>query len=213
MGIVLIIVFILQAERHFLGGSQVRIGPNKVAILNLKLMKKEHIFLCFSSIISFFLYLYNYILVFFTLYFFFFCFDYSGVFLMCVMGVSVFPIMMSGIFRGVYSFLAGLRSICQSYSYEIAFSLYFLIFLAFNSGYFDLHTAPFDFTEYEKEYANLLYFCFFSMNFFKCYSCFSSFARRAYLRFRYDKFVSKLFFAYWVLFFWVFLFLFYACLV
>nr|ASS35174.1 NADH dehydrogenase subunit 1 [Thelazia callipaeda] len=195
LGVILMIVFILQGvafmvllERHFLGGSQVRIGPNKVgwnglvqAILDgLKLMKKEHVFLCFSTVISFFfvpvLSFMVMIMFWFSLpyIFSFFSFEYSGIFFMCVMGISVFPIMMSGILSGgKYSFLAGLRSSCQSYSYEIAFSLYFLIFLVFNSGYclylsfnfcfflfflpffclvlIDLHRAPFDFTECESE--------------------------------------------------------------
>lgn len=58
------ILFILQAvafltllERHFLGGAQCRVGPNKVGYSGLlqamfdglKLFKKEQLILCFSS--------------------------------------------------------------------------------------------------------------------------------------------------------------------
>nr|YP_003875473.1 NADH dehydrogenase subunit 1 [Chandlerella quiscali]ADL39031.2 NADH dehydrogenase subunit 1 [Chandlerella quiscali] len=195
LGLFVMIIFILQAvafltllERHFLGGSQCRIGPNKVgysgifqAVFDgLKLIKKEQLFLCYSSWFSFlFMPMCGFILMvffWFTLpYFFvFFSFEYSGVFLFCLMGVSVYFVMFSGIFSGGgYAFLGSLRSCCQSYSYEIAFSIYFLVFLLFNKSlslfssfclffflfffpFFclvlvDLYRAPFDFSECESE--------------------------------------------------------------
>nr|YP_010837678.1 NADH dehydrogenase subunit 1 [Mansonella sp. 'DEUX']WGC93687.1 NADH dehydrogenase subunit 1 [Mansonella sp. 'DEUX']WGC93699.1 NADH dehydrogenase subunit 1 [Mansonella sp. 'DEUX'] len=195
LGVVVMIVFILQGvaflvllERHYLGGSQCRVGPNKVGYSGVlqclfdgfKLMKKEHVFLFSSSHFSFlFMPISSFMLMiffWFTLpYFFvFMTFEYSGVFLFCLMGVSVYFIMLSGIFSGSkYSFIGGLRSSAQSYSYEIAFSIYLLIFLFFNKSislyssfclffflfflpFFclvlvDLHRAPFDFSECESE--------------------------------------------------------------
>nr|UYF12883.1 NADH dehydrogenase subunit 1 [Onchocerca lupi] len=189
------IVFILQAvafltllERHFLGGSQCRVGPNKVGYFGVlqalfdgfKLLKKEQLLLCFSSWFSFlFMPVCSFVLMvffWFTLpYFFvFLSFEYSGVFLFCLMGVSVYFIMLSGVFSGSkYSFVGGMRACVQSYSYEIAFSIYLLIFLLFGKGlclsfsfclfffcfffpFFclvlvDLHRAPFDLSECESE--------------------------------------------------------------
>nr|QRZ60655.1 NADH dehydrogenase subunit 1 [Spirocerca lupi] len=158
LGILVMIVFILQAvafltllERHLLGGSQCRIGPNKVSYNGLlqavfdgfKLMKKEQLLPYFSSFFSFlFIPLFAFIIMvffWFTLpYFFsFIFFEYSGLFLLCVMAFSVYPVMLSGIFSNSnYSFVGGLRSSSQSYSYEIAFSLYLLIFFVFNKGLF-----------------------------------------------------------------------------
>nr|NP_954722.1 NADH dehydrogenase subunit 1 [Dirofilaria immitis]CAD61196.1 NADH dehydrogenase subunit 1 [Dirofilaria immitis] len=194
-GFLIMIVFILQSvafltllERHFLGGSQCRIGPNKVAYCGffqaffdgLKLLKKEQlVFFCSSWISFLFVPVCGFVLMiffWFTLpYFFsFLTFEYSGVFLFCLMGVSVYFIMLSGIFSGgKYSFLGGIRSCAQSYSYEIAFSVYLLVFFLFNkslclffsfSFFFfcflfpfsclvlvDLHRAPFDFSECESE--------------------------------------------------------------
>lgn len=158
------------------------------------------------------------------------------------MGVSIYFIMLSGIFSGSkYAFLGGLRSCCQSYSYEIAFSIYFLIFFLFNKNLIlfsnfclffflfffpffclilvDLHRAPFDFSECERElvrgfnvdysrvgfaylflgeYGNLLYFSFLfsslffnrSFIFFYFIICLIIFCRRAYPRFRFDFLMS-----------------------
>nr|YP_007890912.1 NADH dehydrogenase subunit 1 [Spirocerca lupi]AGI51582.1 NADH dehydrogenase subunit 1 [Spirocerca lupi] len=158
LGVLVMIVFILQAvafltllERHLLGGSQCRIGPNKVSYNGLlqavfdgfKLMKKEQLLPYFSSFFSFlFVPLFAFIIMvffWFTLpYFFsFIFFEYSGLFLLCVMAFSVYPVMLSGVFSNSnYSFVGGLRSSSQSYSYEIAFSLYLLIFFVFNKGLF-----------------------------------------------------------------------------
>nr|AEO27465.1 NADH dehydrogenase subunit 1 [Wuchereria bancrofti] len=195
VGIIVMIIFILQAiaffvllERHFLGSSQCRIGPNKVgysgvlqAIFDgLKLLKKEQLVFYFSSWLSFLLMpVCGFVLMiffWFTLpYFFnFMSFDYSGVFLFCLMGVSVYFIMLSGIFSGgKYSVIGGLRACAQSYSYEIAFSVYLLVFLLFNKSLclfssfclffflfflpffclvlIDVHRIPFDFSECESE--------------------------------------------------------------
>nr|QDF64297.1 NADH dehydrogenase subunit 1 [Physaloptera rara] len=195
LGVLIMLLLILQAvafltllERHLLGGSQCRIGPNKVGFNGIlqavfdgvKLMKKEQIVLSGSS---FFMFLVVPVMgflammtVWFTLYYFFefLSFKYSGVFLLCVMSFFVFPVLLSGVFSSSkYSFLGGLRSSVQSFSYEIAFSLYLLcllfcwgglmifsgFFLVFYIMFFcvlffvlvDLHRAPFDFSECESE--------------------------------------------------------------
>lgn len=263
VGVLLILLFILQGvafltllERHLLGGTQCRIGPNKVrlggglqAIFDgVKLMKKEQLLSGRSSV---FLFLKipvtgfcAIIIVWFCLnYIFeFFSFMFSGVFLFCVMSFFVFPVLLRGIFSGSkYRFLGALRSSAQSYSYEIAFSLYFLcLFLGLCSLmvlkrfcfiYFilffclmflvlvDLHRAPFDFSECERElvrgynveyarvgfailflgeYGNIIFFrcllscLFFNFRFLVIYLLlfFVIYARRTYPRFRYDKLIN-----------------------
>lgn len=107
-------------------------------------------------------------------FFFFFSFEYSGLFLLCLMGLSVYFVMLSGVFSGSkYSFIGGMRSCGQSYSYEISFFFYLLVFLLYNKGFClcfsfsfffllfffpffclvmaDLYRAPFDFSECESE--------------------------------------------------------------
>lgn len=195
VGFLIIIIFILQSiafltllERHFLGGSQCRVGPNKVGYSGvfqalfdgLKLLKKEQLLFFFSSWLSFlFIPVCAFVLMiffWFTLpYFFvFLSFEYSGIFLFCLMGVSVYFVMLSGLFSGSkYSFIGGVRACAQRYSYEIAFSIYLLVFLLFNKRFclcfrfclffffcflpffclvlIDLYRAPFDFSECESE--------------------------------------------------------------
>nr|BAV81420.1 NADH dehydrogenase subunit 1 [Litomosoides sigmodontis] len=195
IGYLVMIVFILQSvaflvvmERHFLGGSQCRIGPNKVGFSGLfqalfdgfKLMKKEQVLFFFSPWLSFlFMPMCAFVLMvffWFTLPYFylFMSFDYSGIFLFCLMGISVYFVMLSGVFSGSkYSYIGGMRSCAQSYSYEIAFSIYLLVFLLFNKSFnlcfsfcfffflfffpffclvlVDLYRAPFDFSECESE--------------------------------------------------------------
>ena len=195
LGVLIMLLLILQAiafltllERHLLGGSQCRVGPNKVGLRGilqaifdgLKLVKKEQIVL---RGVSFFVFLLIPIIgfsamvsVWFVLnyYYDFLSFKFSGVFLLCVISFFVFPVMLSGVFsNSKYRFLGGLRSTVQRFSYEIAFSLYFLCLLLcwgdllIFKGFFllglviffcilffilvDLHRAPFDFSECESE--------------------------------------------------------------
>nr|AZH08571.1 NADH reductase subunit 1 [Dirofilaria sp. 'Thailand II'] len=194
-GFFIMIFFILQSiglltlwKRHFLGGFQCRYGPNKggysglfqALFDGLKLLKKKQLFFFYSSWFSFlFMPLGGLVLMvffWFTLPYFlvFLTFEYFSLFLFCLMGVSIYFIMLSGIFSGSkYSFIGGIRSCVQSYFYEIAFSVYLLIFLLFNKSLclcfsfnfffflfffpffclvlIDLHRVPFDFSECESE--------------------------------------------------------------
>ena len=101
-------------------------------------------------------------------------FGYSFLFFFSLIGFSVYPIILSGIFSfSKFSFIGSLRSARQSISYEITFSFYILIFLLFffclemiplNMFIFffliliffflilaELNRAPFDFSEGESE--------------------------------------------------------------
>lgn len=193
--LVIIIFFIIQSiafitlyERHLLSLSQNRLGPNKVslwgiaqAILDgIKLLKKEQILPIKIFDISFlFIPGVAFIIIFFewfTLPFFFsfFTFEFSLVFLLCMVGFSVYRVLLSGIIsKSKYGFIGSIRASRQRVSYEIAFSLYIFVII-FNCNVFsvqsifnfnlvfiflpflimvlgELNRAPFDFAEGESE--------------------------------------------------------------
>lgn len=182
------IAFVTLLERHLLGSSQIRLGPNKVSILGLvqafldgvKLLKKRIIFPSFSfkmvffllPTISFLLIMFYWFII--PYFFYLFTFGYSFLFFFSLIGFSVYPIMLRGIFSfSKFSFIGSLRSASQRISYEITFSFYILIFLLFFFGlelfslnififfflilifFFlilaELNRAPFDFAEGESE--------------------------------------------------------------
>nr|YP_007890346.1 NADH dehydrogenase subunit 1 [Bursaphelenchus mucronatus]ACZ57368.1 NADH dehydrogenase subunit 1 [Bursaphelenchus mucronatus] len=186
--VILSIAFITLYERHLLGLSQNRLGPNKVFFLGVlqaglngvKLMSKEQIlpknssdiyFLLIPGVSFFFMFLEWSTLPF---KFNFINFQFSFLFLLCLVGVTVYFIIISGLMsNSKYSFLGAIRSSSQSVSFEIAFSLYLLSFMLFlNSFEFtsifnfllffifypfllmvlaELARAPFDFSEGESE--------------------------------------------------------------
>nr|YP_009742091.1 NADH dehydrogenase subunit 1 [Angiostrongylus mackerrasae]QID77474.1 NADH dehydrogenase subunit 1 [Angiostrongylus mackerrasae] len=191
----LMMVFILQSvafitlyERHLLGSSQIRLGPTKVSYMGVlqalldgvKLLKKEQILPLFTSDLVFLLvpglsfvlmylewFLLPYIYSFLSL-------EYSLLFFLCLLGFSVYSVMISGyISKSKYGMIGALRASSQSVSYEIVFSIY-LLSLMFVSGLLmfkkgfeflmlfmylpflimliaELNRAPFDFAEGESE--------------------------------------------------------------
>lgn len=188
LSVVLSIAFVTLYERHLLRLSQNRLGPNKVSVFGLiqplldgvKLLSKEQIlpknsseisFLLFPSLVFIILFLEWFCLPF---NFYFLNFQFSFVFLLCLVGFSVYGTVLRRIIgKSKYSSLGGLRARSQSVSFEIVFSIYFLCFLftlkslelrsLFNLRIFilfypflmivlaELGRAPFDFSEGERE--------------------------------------------------------------
>nr|YP_003097128.1 NADH dehydrogenase subunit 1 [Angiostrongylus costaricensis]ACT88798.1 NADH dehydrogenase subunit 1 [Angiostrongylus costaricensis] len=182
------VAFITLYERHLLGSSQVRLGPTKVSFLGVlqalldgfKLVKKEQILPLFTSDLVFILvpgvsFVLMYLEWFVLPYVFsFLSFEYSLLFFLCLLGFSVYSVMVSGyVSKSKYGMIGALRASSQSVSYEIAFSIYLLSvmlmvgLLMFKSGlevlmvFFylpflimilaELNRAPFDFAEGESE--------------------------------------------------------------
>nr|YP_009026502.1 NADH dehydrogenase subunit 1 [Rhigonema thysanophora]AGZ90410.1 NADH dehydrogenase subunit 1 [Rhigonema thysanophora] len=182
------VAFITLYERHLLGGSQQRIGPNKSSFAGvlqaifdgIKLLKKEQLtpfrsvnlfFLLVPSIAFAVMFMEWFVFPFFWN---FFTFEYSVVFLLCLIGFMVYSILISGLVsKSKYGVVGALRASSQSVSYEIAFSLYILSIVShfsmfyFNSNFgvglmliyipfllmtlSELNRAPFDFSEGESE--------------------------------------------------------------
>jgi NADH:ubiquinone oxidoreductase subunit H len=186
--IIFSIAFVTLFERHLLSLTQNRLGPNKVRFIGIfqpildgiKLIRKEQILPLNSAELAFLVFPgLTFVILFFEWFclpftFYFLNFQFSFIFLLCLVGFSVYGTLLRRVMgKSKYSLLGGLRARRQSISFEIVFSIYFLCFLyilnsfelglIFNFGILflfypfilivlaELGRAPFDFSEGERE--------------------------------------------------------------
>lgn len=131
-------------ERHLLGMSQLRCGPNKTILKGifqplldaLKLMQKEFLVLYKSRD---FYYIISPIMIFLIFFFFWYSSPYmfiwarfinSILFFFCLVGISVYINFIGGYYSGSkYSYLGAIRAVAQSISFEVSFFFLLLCYI------------------------------------------------------------------------------------
>jgi len=225
-------------ERHLLSISQLRKGPNKVRLFGilqalfdgLKIFNKELVIIFISSKYYFF---FMPFLMFFIIfiewfvlpyYYYFFGLEIRYLLLLCLVGVLVYIIILSGIYRkSKYSMLGAIRSRSQRISFEVVFFFVLYCFIIFSQRFIvigvfnllnllilpllviiilvELNRPPFDFREGESELVRGYNLEFRSLLFALL------FLREYGFLIFFRVFLSLLYFSSWVIFSFFFIFL------